>query len=297
MDPTDSSADTAPQVPSLPDGQHVTLPGRGTTYYREVAAPPGAATVILLHGWTATADLNWFTCYAALGEHFRVIALDQRGHGRGIRSSSPFRLSDCADDVAALADQLGIGTFIPVGYSMGGAVAQLMWRRHDHRVRGLVLCATSGYFARSRRERMVFMGMRGLGAVARVVPRGITDWASEQLYLQRKTMMWEPWAVQQAASNDWRHILEAGADLGEHDSRPWLPAVDVPTAVLVTTRDRVVSTRRQELMASLIPGASVRRIDADHDAVFAVADRFVPELVGACREVSALADVRAGLAR
>ena len=96
---------------------------------RELPGPPGAPVVILLHGWTATADLNFFTCYSALGEHFRVVALDHRGHGRGIRSSRPFRLSDCADDVAALADVLGIATFIPVGYSMGGTIAQLMWKR------------------------------------------------------------------------------------------------------------------------------------------------------------------------
>ena len=81
---------------------------------------------MLLHGWTATADLNWFMCYEQLGEHFRVIALDHRGHGRGIRTKRQFKLSDCADDAAALADQLGIEKFIPVGYSMGGTVAQLV---------------------------------------------------------------------------------------------------------------------------------------------------------------------------
>jgi 3-oxoadipate enol-lactonase len=45
--------------------------------------PVGAPTLILLHGWTATADLNFFMCYRALSEHFRVIAIDHRGHGRG----------------------------------------------------------------------------------------------------------------------------------------------------------------------------------------------------------------------
>ena len=69
---------------------------------------------MLLHGWIATADLNFFTCYEPLGRHFRVIAPDQRGHGRGIRSNKPFTLASCADDAAALADHLGISTFIPV---------------------------------------------------------------------------------------------------------------------------------------------------------------------------------------
>ncbi|MET0578619.1 MAG: alpha/beta fold hydrolase, partial [Ilumatobacteraceae bacterium] len=69
---------------------------------REVPGPPGAPVVVLLHGWTATADLNFHTCYEALGEHYRVLAFDHRGHGRGIRSRRKFRLEDCADDVAAM---------------------------------------------------------------------------------------------------------------------------------------------------------------------------------------------------
>ena len=50
-------------------------------------------------------------------------------------------LEECADDVVALADELGIDTFIPVGFSMGSLVAQLVWRRHPDRTEGLVLCA------------------------------------------------------------------------------------------------------------------------------------------------------------
>lgn len=273
--------------PALPPGREVHLPGRGTTFVRELPGPPGAPVLVLLHGWTATADLNWFTAYDSLAEHFRVLAPDLRGHGRGIRSAAPFRLADCADDAVALADALGIGEFVPVGYSMGGAVAQLTWRRHRDRVAGLVLCATSGYFANSGRERAGFGAMGAVGLVTRVVPAPIVDWITERAYLQRKTAQWSPWAAAQVASHDWRHVLEAGAALGGHDARGWLGEIDVPTSVVVTTRDRVVSTRRQERLASSIPGASVRRVEADHDAVFAAADRFVPDLVGACVDASA----------
>lgn len=99
--------------------------------------------VLLLHGWTATADLNWFAVYETLGQHFRVISLDHRGHGRGIRTRKPFRLADCADDAACLLSELGIKKVIPVGYSMGGPIALLMWRRHRAVVDGLILCATA----------------------------------------------------------------------------------------------------------------------------------------------------------
>src|SRR4051794_13728003 len=104
--------------PSLPPGRAVELPGRGTTFVREVEGPPGAPTVVLLHGWTATADLNWFPSFGPLGRRFHVVALDHRGHGRGIRTSAPFRLEDCADDVVALGDVLGLDRFVVAGYSM-----------------------------------------------------------------------------------------------------------------------------------------------------------------------------------
>ncbi|MGA0118000.1 MAG: alpha/beta fold hydrolase [Ilumatobacteraceae bacterium] len=273
-------------------GQHIDLPGRGTTFYREVPGPEGAPTLILLHGWTATSDLNWFMCYEALGQHFRVIALDHRGHGRGIRSSQTFRLSDCADDAAMLADQLGISTFIPVGYSMGGTIAQLMWKRHEHRVRGLVLAATAGHFVTTRQERLAFTALAGVGALARIAPPSMRQTISDRLYLSRKTMTWEPWAAQQVAVHEWRQILEAGAALGRYDSRGWLGSIDVPTSVIMTTNDRVVSPHRQEVIASLIPDAFVQTIEADHDAVYAHADRFVPLLVNACLNVHQRAQQR-----
>ena len=57
------------------------------------------------------------------------------------------RLADCADDVAALVEELGTGKVIAAGYSMGGPVAQLLRRRHPDKVAGLVLCATAPAFS------------------------------------------------------------------------------------------------------------------------------------------------------
>jgi 3-oxoadipate enol-lactonase len=212
------------------------LPGRGTTFVRHVEGPPGAPTLVLLHGWTATADLNWFTTYHPLGRQYRVIAIDHRGHGRGIRSKKAFRLEDCADDAVAVCDVLGIERFVPVGYSMGGPIAQLIWRQHPDRVAGLVLCATSGYFVTSREERMSFLGLSGLAAVARLTPLQARRWLTAQLYLQRKTEQWEPWAVQEASMHDWRMVLEAGKAIGSFSARPWLGEVAVPTCAATPVR-------------------------------------------------------------
>ena len=121
----------------------VELPGRGVTRVWECAGPPGAQTLVLIHGVAFTAELNWGKVFAPLSRHFRVLAIDLRGHGDGIRAGSRFRLEDCADDIAALAEVLDISQFVAVGYSMGGMVAQLLYKRHAPLLSGLVLCATA----------------------------------------------------------------------------------------------------------------------------------------------------------
>lgn len=275
--------DPMPRV--LPPGGAMHLPGRGTTFVRRLEGPPDAPTVLLLHGWSASADLNWFTCYEPLAEHYRVVALDHRGHGRGIRSRKTFKLEDCADDAVAVCDVLGIDQFIPVGYSMGGPVAQLIWQRHRQRTMGLVLCATAAYFATSREERLSFLGLSGLAAVARLTPIQARQWLTEQFYLQRKADQWEPWAIHEASRHDWRAVLEAGRAIGNFSSREWIKEVDVPTSTLITMRDRVVPVRRQVRLFEAIRDAEAFRVDGDHDAVVANAKQFVPTLLRACRSV------------
>lgn len=270
---------------ALPPGRLLDIPGRGQTFIREVQGPTGAPTLILLHGWTATADLNWFTCFDELGKHFNVVALDHRGHGQGIRSRSSFRLEDCADDVVALADTLGIDTFIPVGYSMGGTIAQLIWKQHEHRVNGLVLCSTAPIFAKSREERLGFLGLTGLAAIARFTPTQTVDWITEQVYLQRKSEGLDQWALDEMSGHDWRQILEAGKEIGSFNSLKWLPSVDVPTSVVITTQDQVIPPERQQRLLELLKDVDVHLVDGGHNAIYAEQRTYVPKLVAACTSV------------
>lgn len=272
-------------VPPLPHGRFVELEGRGTVLVRDFGGPPGAPAVVLLHGWTATADLNWFRAYDPLGERYRVIAFDHRGHGTGLRSKKSFRLEDCADDAIDVCDQLGVDRFTAIGYSMGGPVAQLLWRRHRDRVNGLILCATAPFFAERREERLSFLGLTGLAAVARVTPEHTRNMLTDQFYLQRRAEIWEPWAVRETSRHDWRMLLEAGRAIGAFSSREWLPQVDVPTAVIMTMKDTVIPLHRQAQLFELIPDARAFRVDANHDAVVVHADQFNPLLMRAMRSV------------
>src|SRR3712207_6622498 len=126
----------------LPPGRILHVPGRGEFFLRDTGGdrPP----VLLLHGWMFPADLNWRHAYGALRHAgYRVLAVDHRGHGRGLRTVDPFRLEDCAADAAAVVRCLATGPVTAVGYSMGGPIAQLMARDHRDVVSALVLCATA----------------------------------------------------------------------------------------------------------------------------------------------------------
>jgi 3-oxoadipate enol-lactonase len=261
-------------TPPLPPGRFVQLDDRGTVLVRDFgprSSPDSDAitTVVLLHGWTATADLNWFRCYEALGERYRVIAFDHRGHGTGIRSKKAFRLED----------------FIAVGYSMGGPIAQLLWQRHPDNVDGLVLCATAAKFSGRREERLGLVGLTGLAAMARIAPEQARMWLTDQLFIQRKSKKWEPWAIREASRHDWRMLLEAGKAIGGFSSTDWIGSVDVPVANVITMRDTVVPLLRQTSLFELIPGADVFRVDGAHDAVVANPERFVPALLRAIDSV------------
>jgi 3-oxoadipate enol-lactonase len=272
--------------PWLPPGRHVDLPGRGRTFIREMDGPPGAPTVLLLHGWTANADLNWFPAFRPLSRHVRVVAMDHRGHGRGIRSRRRFRLGDCATDASVLIDELGCGPVIAVGYSMGGPVASLLWRRHPSAVQGLVLCATSRTFASRPQERAGFLALGGIALAGRAVPTSVQRRFARQVVGSRDDGTLQAWAVEEMHRNDWTAVLEAGAALGRYDARPWMGDIDVPTAVVATLDDGLVAPARQLAMARAIPDATLHAIDGDHTVCVTRPGRFVPALLEAVGSVA-----------
>jgi 3-oxoadipate enol-lactonase len=264
----------------------VELPGRGVTRVWECAGPPGAGTLMLIHGGACTAELNWGKVLAPLAAHFRVIAADLRGHGDGIRARSRFGLEDCADDVAALAAALGAGKFTAVGYSMGGMVAQLVYRRHPSLLSGLVLCSTAASVgsaaqtlapvataaAASLRWNPVLQLLSaegpGLALLGPIDDPATARWARAQL--RRTTLASAVSAIQAVC---------------QFSSDGWISQVDVPTAVVVTTRDRIVPASRQLGLARAIPGASVHEVDADHAVCITAPQTFGRALLKACWSV------------
>ncbi|MEV5650670.1 alpha/beta hydrolase [Nocardia sp. NPDC052254] len=275
---------------SVPAGRMVELPGRGRTYLVDIPGPQGAPTVVLLHGLVTTGMLNWFPALAELSERYRVVLFDQRWHGHGIRSPR-FDLDDLADDVAAVAEVLGLDRPLLAGYSMGGIVAQATTHRHPDLAGGLVLCATTYRFREKWRERVFHTGM-SLLAGATIDTAGRRVAAAGRKLPVLPEISWETgrmdrWALGELRTAGGWAMAQAIAELGRFDSSGWLPDLNLPTAVVITTHDRALPVYRQLEMAKMIAGAEIFLVPAGHAACVLEADAFVPVLLEACADVAA----------
>jgi len=122
----------------------------------------------------------------------------------------------------------------------------------------------------------VAAGLTGLAAVAR---------QGAQLRLAR--LEDHRWALAEFRSTRPWEVAVAVDEIGRFDSTGWLHTLRLPTAVVVTTRDRFIAPEHQRSLARRIPDAATYDVAAGHAACVLAADRFVPALLAAVASVSA----------
>ena len=282
--PRGSRSPPLPPV-ELPPARTVVVPGRGEFFLRDTGdTDPSRPVVLLLHGWVVSADLNWHTAYGALaGAGYRVLALDHRGHGRGLRAPTPFRLTDCADDAAALLRTLGTGPVTAVGYSLGGTIAQLMARDHRDVVSGIVLSATCQHFQDpATAKAWPWMGV--VGVMIGLAPRTFyrAGFRRNGVPAAEQTS----WMIGELMRHAARDIAEAGRELGRFDSRPWLGSVDIPATLVLTTRDCAISPRKQRELGEAVRARAVHEVPLDHLELTSRAEEFNPVLLAALADLA-----------
>jgi pimeloyl-ACP methyl ester carboxylesterase len=114
----------------------------------ETSGDPAAPPMVLLHGLGERAA-GWLPVIPAFAPHFRVFALDMRGHGNSDWPGT-YSFQLMCDDVVAVLDGLGLGQVTLVGHSMGGAVALLAAMQQPDRVARLVVEDATPPYPRER---------------------------------------------------------------------------------------------------------------------------------------------------
>jgi pimeloyl-ACP methyl ester carboxylesterase len=214
--------------------------------------------VLLGHGYSATGRM-WDSQRAALGDRYRIISWDMRGHGQTESPADPAQYSAALTvaDMRALLQHCGVERAVVGGLSLGGYVSLAFYRAHPEMVRALVICDSGpGYRNAEARaawntrahERAVELESKGLDALA-----GRSREMREAMGHHRSA---------QGLAHAARGML-AQQDSAVIDS---LPSIRVPTLVIVGDRDQPF-LGPCEYMAKKIPGARLEVIpDAGHSS-------------------------------
>ncbi|MFD6209414.1 alpha/beta fold hydrolase [Peribacillus sp. NPDC060253] len=109
----------------------------GLTFQYRESGEPSAPPIVALHALGKDSE-SWDQVAAVLGEKYRVLALDQRGHGGSARAGT-YTFELMCDDLLQFADAMNLERFTLIGHSMGGTVAYLFSETFPSRVERLIV--------------------------------------------------------------------------------------------------------------------------------------------------------------
>jgi 3-oxoadipate enol-lactonase len=212
-------------------------------------------------------DLTLLDAQAAmLRQHFKVLQIDIRGHGKSPAPPAPYSMADLADDVQAVFDTLGITKTVWVGVSLGGMMGMTHAIRHPGVITRLVVAdTTAGYPEAGHagwRERIGFVRERGTQAV---VQGTLSRWFTAD-FLQREAGVVEHFAKIIAATPPDGFIGCCEAILG-YNIAAQLDQIACPTLVMVGEEDQATPPAMAQALVGGIASAQYQPIpSAAHQA-------------------------------
>ena len=243
-------------------------------------------TVVLVHGGPGGFDHTYLMPdFDRLASVAQVVYLDLRGHGRSSwGDAAAWTFEECADDVRAFCDHLGIVRPVVLGHSMGAAVALMYGARHAGHAAALVV---SGGFARWDHQRLVEAFRRVAGdEVAALADR---DFAGDEVTDDESARVYAAFGHRVPDEARERNTLKntalnpVGMDIiRRFDLRRDLAAVTCSVLVSVGDLDPVTPVgAAEELVATLPPGLARLDVvpDAGHFTWLDQPDRFWPPLI------------------
>lgn len=224
------------------------------------AGPP----VVLLQGLGLSSRF-WFDAPRELAARerapYRVLAPDNRGTGRSDKPRGAYRMSELADDVAAVLDHAGVESAYVAGISLGGMIAQHVALRHPRRVRGLVLLATTPGLPHGRlpHPRTLATLLSIPFYARRTSPRPLYGLVLPDRHLDRAAELMKEWpaAIREdpiAVRGFFGQLCAAFT----HSTGFRLGEVGCPAVVVTGAEDALIPPRNSDFLAKRIPRATLR---------------------------------------
>ena len=264
----------------------VNIRSSGTKASVELSFGQGGSgpAVLLLHGLGGSRN-DWALQLPPLLRHFRVIAVDLRGHGNSPKPAGPYRMAAMADDVATLLRRINAWPAQVVGLSLGGAVAQQLALDQRTMVRSLVLVNTASRFVvDSWRFRLT--GLQRLAAVYRLDMSSVAQSVAQRLFPFEEQSALRRETASRLAANDpaaYRACLWAVA---RFDVRSELSRIRCPVLVVAGEKDSVLPLKpKQQLACGVANGYLAIIPKSGHATPIDQATRFNDVLLGFLKHV------------
>lgn len=255
----------------MPELQHFTSDGVEIAYLDVGSGAP----VLLIHGFASNVSANWIDpgwVRTLTRAGYRVIAFDNRGHGRSekLYDEAAYGAGIMAEDARRLLDHLGIAAAHVMGYSMGARIAAFLMEAHPERVLSAVFGGLGINMVR---------GLAGAKPIAHaLLAPSLADVTNRTAQTFR--------AFAESTGSDLRALAACILSSRGPVTPAQLQRIRVPVLVAVGTED-VIGGSAAEL-AALIPGARALAIEG-RDHMRSVGDRQFKEAV-----VAFLASVASG---
>ncbi len=272
-----------------PEGNYFDSAGVRIHYTDEGQGTP----LLLVHGFANPANLQWRRTgrIAALSKEYRVIALDNRGHGRSGKPHDPNQYGiQMAEDLVRLLDHLKIGKAHVVGYSMGGFITLKMTVMHPDRILSAAVCGAG--WEQATRENLDFAE-----AVARAVEKGEAGPLIQRLGgVDRPLTRWEKLATKLSLAYFNDPLALAAVARGSRQLTPTeeeLRSNTVPTLTIIGSEDgllpdaRALSERMSNHELLVLKGKNHMNTDVSADFLAALQNFLARHAPAAAQEEAA----------
>lgn len=233
---------------------------------------PGQAPLLLLHGIGQTAH-TWAYFATAMEPHYRVIAVDHRGHGESSWApGGDYSPAAHARDLDALIERLELDKMALVGFSMGGRNAMWLVDRHPTMVRRLVIvdAGPERPGLRGSEARQFMSGPDVLGSVEEFVERALRFNPRRTREVLRESLLHN---LRQLPDRRWTWKYDPVLRGPNRQTYPWgdlwpvLAEIACPTLVVRGAESPVLAAEQAVRMLEVIPDARMVTISSARHAV------------------------------
>jgi len=223
-------------------------------YYRFRRGAPKDPALVFING-LGTDHRIWDAVLEVLPCELSVLRYDLRGQGLSERGHGRYDVATLSSDLELLLERVGAASVVPVGFSLGGLVAQQFALAHPARVCGLVLCATGAriasaemWAARAEQTRQ--------GGLAAIAESSMERWFSKS-FRERHPELVRAFRTLLERS-DVPSYLAAVELLAQTDLSATLGQLSVPTLAVAGGADVATPPELVRQLAERIPGAQLR---------------------------------------